>query len=469
MDAREELGGTWSFFKYPGIRSDSDLFTFGYPWNPWTEEREIATAPAIVNYLKESSQKFGIDQHIHYRKFVSEIHWKSDLQRWQLTVIEGGKPSTGTDSPSERGKATIYYAKWLVMGTGYYDYHTPLQTSIPGLDLFKGTIVHPQFWDTSLDYTDKRVAIIGSGATAVTLLPTLCETASKVTMIQRSPGYFIAPPLKDEVNAFIRRWVPTAFAFKLMRWHMIFMNLALVQFCWWLPNVAARLFKGETAKMLPANTTLTIEKDFSPSYTPMQQRLCISPGGDFFDALKTGRGDVVTGIVDTVQADGVKMQDGRFVEADILITATGLKINVGGHARLFVDGTEMSVSDKFVWKGTMVQDVPNLAFIFGYVDTPWTLGADATCRLFTRLIKEADKRGASSITPALSEAERENIKEVPYVSIDSTYLKTAKEKSAFPRGGDRGPWIPRHNYLKDHYAAEWGGFGGLIFGKQSAD
>lgn len=469
VDARSELGGTWSFFKYPGIRSDSDLFTFGFPWNPWTEDREIATAPAIVDYLRQSCEKFGIDKHIRYRQFVSEIHWKSDLQQWQVTVLENGKPSTGALTPENESRPIIYYAKFLVMGTGYYDYHTPLQTTIPGLESFKGTIIHPQFWDGTVDMANKRIAIIGSGATAVTLVPALAATATKVTMIQRSPGYFLTPPISDGFNLWARRWLPADLAYKIMRWRMIAILLILIQFCYWLPQTASRILKSETAKALPPNTHLSVEKDFTPSYTPMQQRLCISPGGDFFDALKTGRADIVTGAIRTVTPHGVTMQDGRTVDADILITATGLKINVGGHARILVDQTPISVTDKFVWKGTMVQDVPNLAVIVGYVDHPWTLGADATCRLFTRIMREAERRGASSVTAMMGEEERKRVREVPYIGIDSTYLKTAKEKRSLPRGGDRGPWVPRHNYLKDHWAAEWGGFGGLVFGRGSAE
>lgn len=398
------------------------------------------------------------------------MHWKSDLQQWQVTVLEGGGPSPDAGS-SPAGKSTpiIYHAKWLVLGTGYYDYHTPLQASIPGLERFRGTIVHPQFWDTSLETAGKRIAVIGSGATAVTLVPALAETASKVTMIQRSPGYFVFPPSSDGFNQWARRWLPSTIAYKVMRWRMLAMLLSLIQLCWWFPTLVSRVLKGETAKLLPPDTTLTMEKDFSPSYTPMQQRLCISPGGDFFTALRSGRADVVTGAIASVEADGVAMHDGRFVPADILITATGLKINVGGHARLLVDDAEVLLPEKFVWKGTMVQDVPNLAVIVGYVDHPWTLGADATSRLFTRVMREAEKRGASCVTAAMTPWERAAVKEVPYVHIDSTYMKKAKERGSFPKGGDRGPWIPRHNYLKDHWAAEWGGFGGLVFGKQSVD
>lgn len=407
---------------------------------------------------------------------MSELHWKSDLQQWQVTVIKDGRPSDDTNTPVNESRPIIYYAKWLVMGTGYYDYHTPLQTVIPGLESFKGTIIHPQFWDKDVDVTDKRVAIVGSGATAVTLVPALSETASNVTMIQRSPGYFVMPPVSDGFNLWARRWLPRSIAYKIMRLRMIIIVLALIQFCWWLPKLAARILKADTARQLPPNTTLSIEKDFTPTYFPMQQRICITPGGDFFAALRSGRADIVTGKISHVTPTGVQMQPeeeeeasssspARFIEADILITATGLKINVGGHARVLIDNTPISITDKFIWKGTMVQDVPNLAVIVGYVDHPWTLGADATCRLFTRIMREAERRGASSVTAQMSEEEVRDVREVPYIGIDSTYMRRAKERRTLPRGGDRGPWVPRHSYLKDHWAAEWGGFGGLVFGR----
>lgn len=401
---------------------------------------------------------------------MNELHWKSDIQQWQVTVLQDGKPSTGTLTPATESRPNIYYGKWLIMATGYYDYHTPLQATIPGLETFKGQIIHPQFWDKNVDVSSKRVAIIGSGATAVTLVPALAETAAKVTMIQRSPGYFITPPLSDGFNVWARRWLPATLAYKIMRARMLAMLLILIQLCYWFPQTVSKFLKAQTAKALPPDTTLSIEKDFTPSYYPLQQRVCISPGGDFFAALATGRADMVTGAIATVTPDGVTMaEDGRFVAADILVTATGLKITIGGHARLLVDGEEVALSDKFVWKGTFLQDVPNLAVIIGYVDHPWTLGADATCRLFTRVMKEADKQGATSVTAVMSGEERRAIKEVPYVSLNSTYMKTATEKRSLPKGGDRGPWVPRHNYLKDNWAAEWGGFGGLVFGRKSAD
>ena len=463
LDGRGELGGTWALFKYPGIRSDSDLFTFGFPWHPWVEEKEIATAPAILDYLKESCEKHGIDQHIRYHHHVEEMHWSSETQRWRVKVLM-------KDKPLGEGEVKYLYARYVVMGTGYYDYNTALATTIPGLESFKGTLIHPQFWPEDLDHKDKRVAIIGSGATAVTILPSMCEIAEKVTMIQRSPGYFFTPPLTDVFNVWARKWLPSSLSYRVMRARMIVITWVLIQFCWWCPNAAAKFMKSETKKQLPPDTHLSMERDFSPSYAPMQQRLCISPGGEFFNALRSGKADMITGKIASVEANGVRMTDGQFVEADILITATGLKIHIGGHTKVFIDGEQLQYNEKFVWRGTMMQDVPNLSFVVGYVDTPWTLGADATARYFTRIIREAERKGYGYVTPKMSEKEEREMKVVPYMGdyINSTYLRQGRELGAFPKGGS-GVWRPRYSYLKDNLRADWGGFPSLEFGRKVAE
>jgi cation diffusion facilitator CzcD-associated flavoprotein CzcO len=464
LDGRGELGGTWAFFKYPGIRSDTDLFTFGYPWNPWTEEREIATAPAILEYLRQSAQKFGIDEHIRFNSFVDALEWKSDQQTWQLTVLRNHSASRPTTEPP-----VYYYAKYIVMGTGYYDYNTPLEVNIPGLSLFKGTIVHPQFWDEKLDYSNKRVAIIGSGATAVTLLPAMTPQASRVTMIQRSPGYFIMPPLPDSFNYWARKLLPSSIAYKVMRWRAIFMSFLIVQLSQLFPNYIGGLLKDATAKRLPKDGHLSVERDFTPKYTPFQQRICISPGGDFFRALRSGKGDVKTGAIASVEAHGVRMQDGTFIEADIIITATGLRIQFGGHAKLRVDGQDVTFGEKLVWQGCMLQGVPNFTFVVGYVDGPWTLAADACCRMFTRLILEAERRGASRIVPVLTEKEENEMNVSSYIRINSTYFQAARQRNEMPKAGDRAPWLPRQYYYKDHWNAEYGSLKGLVFDKQSVN
>lgn len=456
FEGRSEMGGTWSLFKYPGIRSDSDLFTFGFNFDPWTEDRAIASAPSILGYIKMIAAKYGIDKHINYNHHVDKLNWSSDQQRWQIECIVNG---------SER---QTYYAKYICMGTGYYDYNEPLISDIPNLKAFQGTVVHPQFWPEDLDYADKRVVIIGSGATAVTILPAMTEKVKSVTMLQRSPGYFFAPPVVEDINVFLKKWLPAKWAHQLIRWRMILLGAIFFHLCRLFPNFFRKVLQNATQKELPPN--LKMDPNFIPTYLPWQQRMCITPGGDFFEALRTGKSDVVTSKIDTVDETGIKLTDGRHLDADIIITATGLKIQLGGHAKLSVDNTPVAIPDKFVWKGSMLQDIPNFAFVFGYTNASWTLGADATARLYVRIIKNARDKGMTSVTPHMNEQEEGEMKEVSYLNLNSTYIKAAVDRRVLPKGGDRGPWVPRSSYFKDYWTAKWGDVSkGLVWQRVSTD
>lgn len=306
FEGRSEMGGTWSLFKYPGIRSDSDLFTFGFNFDPWTEDRAIASAPAILSYIKRTAAKYGIDRHIKYNHHVDQLNWHSDLQRWQIDAIVNGSENK------------TYYARYVCMGTGYYDYNEPLHATIPNLQAFKGQIIHPQFWPEDLNYTDKRVVIVGSGATAVTLLPAMNDKAKSVTMLQRSPGYFFSPPLVEDINLALKRWLPAKMAHQLIRLRMIFLGYLLFSLCRLFPNWMRKVLQNTAAKQMPPNMKLD-----PPHYAPWQQRMCITPGGDFFEALRSGKSDIVTDTIDTVDETGIKLNSGKRLDADIIITATG--------------------------------------------------------------------------------------------------------------------------------------------------
>ena len=456
FEGRSEMGGTWSLFKYPGIRSDSDLFTFGFNFDPWTEDRAIASAPSILGYIKTIAAKYGIDKHINYNHHADKLNWSSDQQRWQIECIVNG---------SER---QTYYAKYICMGTGYYDYNEPLISDIPNLKAFQGPLVHPQFWPEDLDYADKRVVIVGSGATAVTILPAMTEKAKSVTMLQRSPGYFFAPPVVEDINVFMKKWLPAKWAHQLIRWRMILLGAIFFQLCRLFPNFFRKTLQNATRKELPPN--LKMDPNFIPNYDPWQQRMCITPGGDFFKALRSGKGDVVTSKIETVDETGIKLADGRHLDADIIITATGLKIQLGGHTKLSVDNTPVAIPDKFVWKGSMLQDIPNFAFVFGYTNASWTLGADATARLYVRIIKNARDKGMTSVTPHMDEQEEGAMKEVSYLNLNSTYIKAAVDRRVLPKGGDKGPWVPRSSYFKDYWTAKWGDVSkGLVWQRVSTD
>ncbi|EXJ85908.1 hypothetical protein A1O1_06277 [Capronia coronata CBS 617.96] len=440
LEGRPEMGGTWSLFKYPGIRSDSDLHTFGFAWDPWKEDRSIADASSILNYLKSTAERHGIDKHIKYRHQVESMNWSTEKQHWQLEVTVDG---------TDRRR---YYARQVLMGTGYYDYARGLTTQIPGIDSFQGTVIHPQFWPEDLDYTDKKVVIIGSGATAVTLLPNMADRAKSVTMLQRSPSYFLPVPLVVPMDRYIKKILPEKWAYKLIRLRFLLVGYLFIRFCRLFPNQGIKILRAATEKELPSN--IPFEPHFVPKYNPWQQRMCITPGGDFFAALRTGKADIVTDTIDTVSPTGIRLRSGASLDADIIITATGLKIRFGGGAKILVDGDPYQISQKYVWRGALLQDLPNFAFVFGYTDASWTLGADATAQLWVRLLKTARAKNMTSMVPRVGETEE--VLDKPLLNLNSTYIKAAEQDNVLPKGGDRGPWLFRSSYLKDMWHAKFG-------------
>lgn len=457
LEGRSEMGGTWSLFKYPGIRSDSDLHTFGFPWDPWAEDRAIADAPSILRYIKSAAAKHGIDQHVKYQHQVQKMEWKSDRQHWILNVLVHGT------------ETKTFYARQLLMGTGYYDYTQGLNTEIPGLENFNGKVVHPQFWPEDLDYTDQKVIIIGSGATAVTLLPAMNEKAGRVTMLQRSPSYFLPVPLVEPIDVLIRRWAPAKWAHQIVRIRFILVGYLFFSFCRLFPNAAKKLLRKGTESELPKN--IPFDPHFVPSYLPWEQRMCITPGktsqreepisfakpvtgGDFFAALRTGKSDVVTDHIDTVTESGIKLKSGRTLDADIIVTATGLKVSFGGGAEILIDGEPLVLHDKHVWNGAMLQDVPNLTFTFGYTSASWTLGADVTAQLWVRLLQTIRRQGMTSVVPKINDPSR--VKEAPLLNLNSNYIKAAENSKLLPKGGNVAPWKPRTSYLQDYWKAKWG-------------
>lgn len=436
LEARDDMGGTWSFFKFPGIRSDSDLHTFGFPWRPWPERRPIADAPSILKYLKESASIYGIDKQIRFRHKLISADWSSRDLIWTLNVQANGEPR-------------ILHARFLIMGTGYYDYDEPLQASIPGLDRFKGKVVHPQFWPEDLEYEGKRMVIIGSGATAVTLLPSLAERAEHVVMLQRSPSYILSLPSQDKLGVLIHQLLPNSIAYWIQRLQWILLGYVLYYYCSTFPNAAKRFLKRETIKQLPKG--IPHDPHFKPAYNPWEQRLCLCPDGDFYKALRRGKASITTGSIKTVTETGIELQDCSFIGTDIIVTATGLKILLAGGARLSIDGKPLNPADKFLWKGAMMQDLPNVAFVVGYTNASWTLGADATAQLIARLLNMMQKKGVVAAVPRLEHPEK--MKSVPMLNLNSTYIR--KAAGIMPKAGE-GQWAPRSNYFVDIKEARWG-------------
>ncbi|KAF2202441.1 FAD/NAD(P)-binding domain-containing protein [Delitschia confertaspora ATCC 74209] len=436
LEGREHWGGTWDLFKYPGIRSDSDLFTFGFPFNPWSKPNPIATGESIVEYIGATARKFGIDKHIQFRHKVRSANWSSDEQRWVLEV-------------ENEGQTKVVRGKFVILGTGYYNYDKPLEADIPGLGNFQGTRIHPQFWPTDLDYTGKKMVIIGSGATAITLLPALVDKAAKVTMLQRSPSYILSLPQRKATDpkTWSERLFPTWLSLKLTRWFFITQAYLFYVFSRKFPKLAKRVLLGGAKKQLPKD--FPMDPHFNPRYNVWDQRVCLCPDGDFFEAFKKGNAEIVTGKIKTVTSSGIELENGDKVPADIIITATGLNLEIGGKIALTIDKAPVNIASKFMWHATMLTGVPNLALIIGYTNAPWTLGADACARLLTRLMKFMKEKGYTSAIPEITEEEAS--KPMPALNMTSTYIEKALDR--LPRGAAVAPWLPRDNYFKDNWDA----------------
>ncbi|KAK6437562.1 hypothetical protein LTR95_006246 [Oleoguttula sp. CCFEE 5521] len=440
LEGRHEIGGTWSLFKYPGIRSDSDLYTFGFPWRPWTSNDSIALGDSIVNYVRESASMFGIDKRIQYNTQVETANWSSQEKAWTASVKVNGKTEQKIKS------------RWMLYCTGYYDYHNPLATVIPGIENFKGKVVHPQFWPEDLNYEGKNMVSIGSGATAVTLLPVVAEKASHVTMLQRSPSYLLSQPREDAVERFARKWFPIWMAYKIIRAKWLVGSFLFVSYCTYFPAGAKRLVKKATKAQLPLD--FKMDPHFEPKYNVFEQRLCFCPDGDFYQCLREGKGSISTGVIDTVTENSIKLKSGEELNPDIIVTATGLKLLIAGGIKITVDGTPYDPSEKFFWKGVMLEDLPNAAYVIGYVDASWTLGADATAQMVCRIMKQMDKEKVIEVVPRLSDDERANMKEKPVLRLTSTYISVGKRQ--LPKAGDRGQWAPRSYYFQDILMAWYG-------------
>ncbi|RHZ52910.1 flavin-containing monooxygenase [Aspergillus thermomutatus] len=437
LEARNAIGGTWDLFKYPGIRSDSDLFTFGFSWNPWNQDNPIAEGASISKYMRDTAAQYGIDKHIHFQHRLLAADWSSADNVWKLAVDHEGAPKS-------------YTARFVIFGTGYYNYHEPLTADVPGLNQFQGQVIHPQFWPEDLDYTDKKVVIIGSGATAVTLLPKMAEKAAKVTMLQRSPTYILALPNRQSS---LLSWIlPNTINRKLQRLRWIITSRFFFLFCQTFPWMARLLLKLSVVRQLPKN--IPHDPHFKPRYNPWDQRLCVCPDGDFFRSLHTGHADVKTDTIRQVTATGIELNSGDFLDADIIVTATGLKLQMAGGTSITVDGEKQRVPDKYLWNGVMLQDLPNASFVIGYTNASWTLGADATALFVCRLLKWMERHHKVAAIPRLNPGLARQMQPRRLLNLNSTYV-TAAEKD-LPKAADRGPWQPRDNYLSDLMFAKYG-------------
>ena len=390
--------------------------------------------------MKEAAEMYGIDKKILFHHHVNRANYSSEQKTWTFDV---------TANQSEQKN---FRSRFFLMCTGYYDYDQPLATVIPGIDDFQGRVVHPQFWPKDLDHTDKNMVIIGSGATAVTLLPALSEKASHVTMLQRSPSYLLAMPTEDGLEKAIRKYCNESWQHRLIRLKWLFIPFMIVNFCYYFPKQAKKMFRSATIPLLPSG--MSHDPHFTPNYNPFEQRVCFCPDGDFYESLRSGKTSIETGVIETVTPNAIKLKSGKEVHPDIIVTATGLKLRIAGGIKVSVDGKPYNVPEKFVWKGVMLEDLPNCAFVIGYVDASWTLGADATAQLVCRMLKQMRKEGVVEVVPRRTEEEKASMQEQPLLRLSSTYVKKARD--IVPKAGDRGQWRARSYYFKDILMAWFG-------------
>jgi cation diffusion facilitator CzcD-associated flavoprotein CzcO len=436
LEGRAAMGGTWDLFRYPGIRSDSDMYTLGYSFRPWTEAKAIADGPSILKYVNDTARDAGIDRHIRYRHHVKQAAWSTPDARWTVEA-------EGPDGPVQ------FTCNFLFMCSGYYNYargHTP---DFPDAESFAGRIVHPQFWPEDLDYSGKNVVVIGSGATAVTLVPAMAGKAAHVTMLQRSPTYVVSRPAEDGFANWLRRKLPAMLAYDITRWRnvlfqMLFYNLARKR----PEKTKARLLDMVRAELGPDYDVAT---HFTPRYTPWDQRLCLVPDGDLFASLKKGEASVVTDTIERFTPAGIKLSSGADLPADVIVTATGLELQLLSDVAFSVDGAAVDLAHTFNYKGMMYSDVPNLASSFGYTNASWTLKADLTCAYVCRLLNTMKKRGLRQATPRIGD---EVLTPEPFLSFTSGYVTRAMEK--FPKQGSKKPWKLYQNYAKDVVSLRFG-------------
>ena len=433
IEGRDQLGGTWDLFRYPGVRSDSDMHTLGYRFKPWTSRKAIADGPSILAYLRETVEEFDLARHITYGLHVERADWSSAEGRWTVTARQGNRDRVQ------------YSCTYLFMCTGYYRYSKGFEAEIPGLANFAGTVVHPQFWPENLDYAGKRVVVIGSGATAMTIVPSMAGTAAHVTMLQRSPTYVVARPDVDSVAELLRKFLPAKVAYRLVR----FKNTTMQQFFYKrmraYPQQAKERLMGFVREAVGG--VVDVDTHFNPTYFPWDQRLCLLPNGDLFEALKAGTASIVTDTIRTVDARGIELNSGSRIDADVIVTATGLHLVTLGEVDFFRDGEPIDFSATWTYKGMSYSGVPNLATSFGYINASWTLRADLTCEYVCRVLNHMEKVGATVCTPTLRDGE-ESMPQRPWVDgFTPGYMNRVMH--LMPKQGDREPWLNPQDYKRD--------------------
>ena len=429
LEGRDAIGGTWDLFRYPGIRSDSDMFTLGYTFKPWTNRKGIADGADIRDYIREAAAEHQVVPHIRFGHKIRALNWDSQQALWTV------------EAQLHDGSRKELQCNYVISCTGYYSYDEGFTPDFAGRDDFSGDIIHPQFWPENYDYRGKKVVVIGSGATAVTLVPAMTDKAGHVTMLQRSPSYVVSVPQQDPMVALLRRLLPEKLAYHIIRGRNISITLGIYNFCKKFPAAARRLLQWGVKRSLPADFNM---QHFTPKYAPWDERLCAVPEGDMFAAIKAGKASVVTDHIERFVDKGILLKSGETLQADTIITATGLKVQMLGNMAVSVDGQPFVPNQSMSYRGVMFENLPNMAMIFGYTNSSWTLKADLISGWICRLLKHMDDKGVRQVTPRCNDT---TIRRLPFINMQSGYI--ARVKDQIPKQGDARPWKLYQNYFLD--------------------
>ena len=449
FEGRENFGGTWDLFKYPGIRSDSDMHTLGFSFKPSNHKKSIATGPLIMEYLEETIEEYGLNEKIKYNHHVESANWNEAEGLWEVSVTE-----------KKSSEKFLYKSKFLYMCAGYYRYSSGYEPEFKGSENFSGEIIHPQKWPESLDYSGKNVVVIGSGATAATIVPEIAKEANLVTMLQRSPTYFVSRPDEDRVALFLKKFLPKSLVYALIRFKNVYIQQSLFKRVRAFPDRSKKFLIDQVKKELP---DFDVDKHFTPSYNPWEQRMCLIPNSDFFNAIKDKSATVVTDHIEAFEENGIKLKSGDFLEADIIVTATGLVLQNFGGVNISVNNNPVNVSETMTYKSLMYSDIPNFVNSFGYINASWTLKADLTSTYLCRLIKHMDQNNYLSACPKKP------------LDVDETYDWLKDFSSGYiqrsiglhPQQGSKKPWVNYQDYIKDWFDVKFSKLedGNLVFSK----
>ena len=438
LEGRENIGGTWDLFKYPGIRSDSDMYTLGYNFKPWKEQKAIADAPSILKYLNETVEEFNLKSKIRFGKYVKKARWSSDSNQWTVDIED-----------KKTGKFSQILCSFIFMCSGYYSYKEGYTPHFEGKENFKGDSIHPQKWDPSFDYSNKKIVVIGSGATAVTIVPEMAKTAKHVTMLQRSPTYVVAAPERDNLANKLRKYLPLKFTYWFIRWRNILRQQYYFRLCKKYPKGVKNVIIREVKKKL--GNDFDVKTHFTPKYNPWDQRMCLVPDGDLFEQINQGKASVVTDHIKNFTENGILLKSGKELKADVIITATGLNLEMLSTVEFFIDNKSVDISKTVTYKGMMYSGIPNLASTFGYTNASWTLGADLTSEYVCRVINHMKRNNYDVVCP------KPNIgieADPDYLNLTSGYIK--RSLNIFPKQGKKAPWRNNQNYLIDIFQMKYG-------------